>query len=92
MGWLHQRHCMDGQPIDVVRCGEVFRSQQAGTLTARPPRLVSLYFESMSDPVSRRVRIAASRETTCCPDPRSASEAAVIAFTAPMALRSMHGT
>lgn len=47
-------------------------AQHATWLTARPPRLVSLYFERMSSPVCRMVSITVSSETTCVPSPRSA--------------------
>ncbi|MCY1549594.1 hypothetical protein D9M68_857690 [compost metagenome] len=46
----------------------------------------------MSAPVSRMVRITRSSEMKCSPSPRSAICAALIAFTAAIALRSMHGT
>ncbi|MNP54895.1 hypothetical protein D3C76_1494910 [compost metagenome] len=46
----------------------------------------------MSAPVSRMVRITWSREMKCSPSPRRAICTALIAFTAAMALRSMHGT
>ena len=46
------------------------------TLTASPPRLVSLYFVIMSRPVSRMVLITLSRLTWCVPSPRSAMRAA----------------
>ena len=61
------------------------------TLTASPPRAVSLYFTFMSRPVSRIVRTTLSSETTPDPVPRSAVRAAVTAFTEATALRSMHG-
>ena len=67
-------------------------AQQATTLTARPPCEVSLYFSLMSRPVWRIVSMQLSSGTKCEPSPRSASEAAVTAFTAPSALRSMQGT
>src|SRR3954470_13319241 len=66
--------------------------QHSTMLTARPPRAVSLYFTDMSAPVETIVAITLSRETLCLPSPESASRAALIAFTLPMALRSMHGT
>src|SRR5690606_22897257 len=66
-------------------------SQHSMTLTARPPREVSLYLSRMSRPVSRMVLMTLSRLTLCLPSPRSAMRAALIAFTEPMALRSMHG-
>ncbi|MCY1536721.1 hypothetical protein D9M68_721900 [compost metagenome] len=46
----------------------------------------------MSAPVSRMVRITWSSEMKCSPLPRRAICAALMAFTAAMALRSMHGT
>ena len=54
--------------------------QHSMTLTARPPRAVSLYLTFMSAPVSRIVLMTLSSETRCCPSPRSASRAAVIAL------------
>ncbi len=45
-------------PLD--QCG-----QQLGTLTARPPSEVSLYFTCMSWPVWRIVSMQASNETRC---------------------------
>ena len=68
------------------------RAQHSMTLTARPPREVSLYLTFMSAPVSRIVLITLSRLTMCRPSPRRAIRAALIAFTAAIALRSMHGT
>ena len=46
----------------------------------------------MSAPVWRIVRMTLSSETLWLPSPASASRAALIALTAPIALRSMHGT
>jgi drug/metabolite transporter (DMT)-like permease len=66
--------------------------QHSITLTARPPREVSLYFLCMSRPVMRIVLIALSSETKCLPSPRSAILAALIALAEPIAFRSMHGT
>ena len=57
--------------------------QHSTTLTARPPGEVSLYFSFMSRPVWRMVSMQASSGTKCVPSPRSASEAAVTALTAP---------
>src|SRR5919112_1621811 len=65
--------------------------QHSMTLTARPPRAVSLYLSFMSAPVSRIVLMALSRETNCSPSPRTAIRAAVMALIDPTALRSMHG-
>ncbi len=65
--------------------------QHSVTLTASPPREVSLYLVFMSAPVSRMVLITSSSDTLWPPSPRSASRAALIALTAPMALRSMQG-
>ena len=45
----------------------------------------------MSCPVCRIVAMTWSSETLCVPSPRTASRAALIAFIAPMALRSMQG-
>ena len=45
----------------------------------------------MSRPVSRMVLMTLSRRTRCVPSPRRAMRAALIALTAPIALRSMHG-
>ena len=45
------------------------------TLTASPPRAVSLYLTFMSRPVSRIVLTTLSSETTWLPSPRSAREA-----------------
>ena len=45
----------------------------------------------MSRPVSYMVLITASSATRCEPSPRRASDAALIALTAPIALRSMQG-
>ncbi|CAH0305150.1 hypothetical protein SRABI26_04669 [Arthrobacter sp. Bi26] len=53
---------------------------------------VSLYLELMSLPVSRMVTMTSSRETRCVPSPQSAILAALMAFAAAIALRSMHGT
>lgn len=61
------------------------------TFTARPPRLVSLYLSCMSRPVSRMVRMTLSSETLCLPSPRIAMRLALMALTAPIALRSMQG-
>src|SRR5688500_17524217 len=61
------------------------------TLTARPPREVSLYLTFMSAPVSRIVFSALSRLTLWEPLPLRARRAALMAFTLAMALRSMHG-
>src|SRR6266545_4460595 len=61
------------------------------TLTARPPRAVSLYLTFMSAPVSRIVLMTLSRETKCWPLPHSARRAAVIALMLATALRSMQG-
>src|SRR5471032_3288863 len=72
------------------RCKQT--GQHSTQLTARPPRDVSLYLSCMSAPVSRMVRITRSREMKCLPSPRRAICVALIAFTAAMALRSMHGT
>src|SRR5690606_3155733 len=66
-------------------------NQHSMTLTARPPREVSLYLSRMSRPVSRMVRMTLSRLTLCLPSPRRAMRDALIAFTEPMALRSMQG-
>jgi hypothetical protein len=49
------------------------------TLTARPPRDVSLYLSSMSRPVMRMVSMALSSETKCRPSPRKAMRAALMA-------------
>src|SRR5207253_296511 len=65
--------------------------QQSTTLMARPPSDVSLYLVIMSRPVSYIVLMTVSSATRWLPSPRSASDAALMAFTAPMALRSMHG-
>ena len=46
----------------------------------------------MSAPVRHIVLMTLSSETLCVPSPCSASRAALIAFTAPIALRSIHGT
>src|SRR5271157_3453983 len=51
------------------------------TLTAKPPREVSLYLSSMSRPVARIVLMALSRETKWRPSPRRARRAAWIAVT-----------
>src|SRR5207244_3708367 len=59
---------------------------------ARPPREVSLYLSFMSAPVSRIVLITLSSDTKWVPSPRKAIRAALIAFTEPIALRSMQGT
>ena len=67
------------------------RAQHSTTLTAKPPSEVSLYFAIMSRPVWRMVSITRSRGTKCVPSPRRAKRAALIAFTAPMVLRSMQG-
>ena len=45
----------------------------------------------MSSPVWRIVAMTMSRDTLCVPSPRMARRAALIAFTAPIALRSMQG-
>ena len=45
------------------------RAQHSMTLTARPPREVSLYFSCMSRPVSRMVLMTLSSETKCLPSP-----------------------
>src|SRR5215471_17919824 len=66
-------------------------NQHSTTLSARPPRAVSLYLSFMSAPVSRIVLIALSSETWCSPSPLIAMRAAVIALTDAIALRSMHG-
>jgi hypothetical protein len=65
---------------------EASKCQQFGTLTARPPRLVSLYFSCMSRPVWRMVSMAASRGTRWVPSPRRLSEAAETALMAPRPL------
>src|SRR5580658_5077302 len=65
--------------------------QQLMALTANPPCEVSLYFDSMSRPVSRMVRMTWSRLTKCEPSPCSARRAALIAFTEASAVRSMQG-
>src|SRR5690606_17528917 len=65
--------------------------QHSMTFTARPPREVSLYLSFMSWPVSRIVLMTLSRLTLCWPSPRKAMREALIALTAPMALRSMQG-
>jgi hypothetical protein len=69
----------------------VLAFQQATTFTARPPWLVSLYFDDMSIPVWRIVSITWSSETRGVSWLCSASRAALTALTAPMALRSMQG-
>src|ERR1700730_18283899 len=75
-----------------LRCSHAAADcQHSGTLTANPPREVSRYFECISRPVCRIVSTAWSRETRWVPSPCSAREAALIALTAPKALRSMHG-
>ena len=51
------------------------------TLTASPPRAVSLYLTFMSAPVSRMVLIDLVQRHVCSPSPRSAIRAAVIALT-----------
>ena len=51
---------------------DISTGQHSTTLTASPPRLVSLYCERMSSPVWRIVSITASRLTTWLPSPRSA--------------------
>src|SRR5690349_7473913 len=61
------------------------------TLSAKPPRAVSLYLTLMSAPVSRMVLIALSSDTWWVPSPCRAIRAAVIALIEPTALRSMHG-
>lgn len=61
-----------GSPVPGQRLGNSRPHQHSTKFTARPPRLVSLYFERMSLPVWRIVSITASRETTCLPSPRSA--------------------
>src|SRR5882757_6350334 len=68
-----------------------FGPQHSMTLTASPPRAVSLYLTFMSAPVSRIVLITLSRLTTCVPSPRSAIRAEWTALTEAIALRSMHG-
>src|SRR5690606_26876265 len=68
------------------------RDQHSTTFTASPPSEVSLYFTCMSAPMSRIVAITWSRDTTWDPSPWRAMRAAVIAFTAARALRSMQGT
>src|SRR5690606_8843773 len=65
--------------------------QHSITLTASPPREVSLYLSRMSRPVSRMVRMTLSRLTLCLPSPRRAMREALIALTEPIALRSMQG-
>src|SRR5690606_29689278 len=57
--------------------------QHSMTLTASPPREVSLYLSCMSRPVSRMVLMTLSSDTLCLPSPRSAMREALIAFTAP---------
>ena len=54
------------------------KAQHSITLTASPPRAVSLYLTFMSAPVSRMVLIALSSDTVCWPSPRTAILAAVI--------------
>src|SRR5690606_17787885 len=51
--------------------------QHSMTLTARPPREVSLYLRLMSRPVWRMVAITLSSETKCLPSPRMAMRAAL---------------
>src|SRR5262249_13107127 len=65
--------------------------QHSTTLTASPPRAVSLYLSFMSAPVCRIVLMTLSRETTWLPSPCRASRAALIALTEAIALRSMQG-
>src|SRR5690606_6368533 len=67
------------------------RAQHSITFTARPPREVSLYLVFMSAPVSRMVLMTLSRDTKCCPSPRSARRAALTALVEAMAFRSMQG-
>ena len=80
--------------VALIRNANAFpvKHQHSITFTARPPRAVSLYLLCMSFPVSRIVRITLSSETKWVPSPRMASRAALIAFTAAIALRSMQGT
>src|SRR4029450_772523 len=65
--------------------------QHSMTLTARPPREVSLYLIFMSAPVSRIVLIALSSDTLWLPSPRTAMRAALMALLLAIALRSMQG-
>src|SRR5690348_16415452 len=67
------------------------RGQHSTTLTASPPRLVSLYLSFMSRPVSRMVLMTLSSDTRCLPSLRIAMRWALMAFTEPIALRSMQG-
>src|SRR5206468_9811085 len=71
--------------------GGLSPAQHSMTLMASPPREVSLYLVFMSAPVSRMVLMTRSSETLCEPSPRRAMREALIAFTDPMALRSMQG-
>jgi hypothetical protein len=68
-----------------------FAIQHSTTLTARPPIAVSLYLWDMSLPVSRMVTITSSSETRCEPSPHNAIFAALMAFAAAIAFRSIHG-
>src|SRR6266404_9555657 len=82
-------------PLSALRASEKIEyrfierpeSQHSITLTARPPREVSLYLSFMSAPVSRIVLITLSSDTKWVPSPRKAIRAALIAFTEPIALR-----
>jgi hypothetical protein len=58
-------------------------NQHSTKFTASPPGLVSMYFDCKSAPVWRMVARTLSSETRCVPSPRSASDVAAIALTAP---------
>src|SRR3984957_20670635 len=71
----------------IMPCLSPSGAQHSTKFTAKPPKLVSLYFDCTSAPVWRIVATTLSSETRWVPSPCSASDAAAIALTAPKAFR-----